>query len=751
MGSTPTERTPILEVIIDAKEFFQNLYGNLEGEAVLVLPNRAGKPVNDYWFSYPAQLEEMSDFVWSNEYSDVWFSPSLFSERDRHKEKAKYLAVAGADADTCDPANFRLVPDIIVESSPGRFQVYWLIKESNPELVAKLNRRIAQAHKHQGCDPSFVNPAKLMRVPGTSNSKHPGAIVTLIFAEGDGTDYDELVSVYPESEIPDAYEASIGEMPEDLAEFVAANRGKLLNGLPDSNGLRDLVFNKPHPDYRSEALFRLMCELYRLGLDDKEVIAVAWGSPANKFNGEDPRGLKGLWDTALLKAKTAASDPDYSWDTDTSYLDEEEPAQRRVSKDSGTYEFVTAEEYEAIRDETSFIDEWIGWAATKTDAPIAYHRAAAITIMSAVYSEFGHATPQWGAMKLNVWFMTLGRSTLDRKSTARSLMNKAFRALRTDDYNYSIGSDVTPGGVTLVLHDRANKATVFDRDEVQGLFKELLHQSYMSGGLETFTKLYDGWVDGRVRATGEKKVMESVPVSFIMYMMGILSEAADVLTVSNFRSGFLTRFLYVIATRPADFVPPPIEQSSEKDDKVDKVFEGMMTRMSSNRNYWEMYGGEGETFALRATDDAWVRYQQYERDVRTAASDTGYAEVISTTSERMIHATLKVAALLAMDERSHKITLKHMLKAIAYAGEWMTNTVTMASMVSESEWQRDVDKLEQFINSKGGTVGYATAYRHFQDKRPFEFEEMIAALEQRGILTRERNGSRWTLKVSYGD
>jgi hypothetical protein len=50
---------------VEAKEFFEVIFGDGEGEAVLVLPNREGKPTNDYWFTYPAQLEEMADFVWS--------------------------------------------------------------------------------------------------------------------------------------------------------------------------------------------------------------------------------------------------------------------------------------------------------------------------------------------------------------------------------------------------------------------------------------------------------------------------------------------------------------------------------------------------------------------------------------------------------------------------------------------------------------------------------------------------------------
>lgn len=736
---------------MEAREFFKKIFGNGEGYAVLVLPNRYGKPTSDYWFEYPAQLEDMADFVWSNEHADVWFSPSLFSEKDRHKESAKTLSVFGADADTCEPKNFRHQPDIIVESSPGRWQVYWTGIQGSIEDIARVNRRIAQVHKAQGCDPSYINPAKLMRVPGTSNSKHPGAIVTIKSDDGPGTTYEGMIVLYPESEVADAYEASIGDMPDDLMEFITANRAKLLNGLPNSAGLHDLVFKAPHPDARSEALFRLMCELYRLGLDDREVMAVAWGAPANKFNGQDPRGLRGLWDTALLKAKTAAFDPDYEWDIESGYLDEEEPAQRKVIGVTEKLDFLSAEEREIVNGKVNFIDEWVAWAVTKTDAPTEYHRAAAITVMSAVYSEHGHATPQWGPMKLNLWFMVLGRSTMDRKSTARSYMNKAFRALKTDENNYSIGSDVTPSGIGLALLDRAHKATVFDRDEVQGLFKELIHQSYMSGGLEAFTKLYDGWADGRVRASGEKKVQEAVPVSFIMFMMGILTEAADVLTITNFRSGFLTRFLYVLGSRPAGYVPPAIEQSSEEEDKEDKVFEGLMEHLRRGRAYWEMYGEEDGTVPIRADAEAWTRYQQFEADVRAKAGETLYAEIIATTAERTIHSTLKLAAVLAMDERKMRISLEHMLQAIGYAGEWLTNAITMASMVSESEWQRDVDKLESFINTKGGTVSYAVAYRAFADKRPFEFEEMIAALEQRGVLTREKDQARWTLKVSYGN
>lgn len=695
----------------------------------------------------------MADFAWSNEHTDVWFSPNLFTERTRKKEYSKSLAILGADADTCHPDNFRVIPTITVESSPGRYQVYYIITDpGTPAEMAAINRRISQVHKHEGCDPSFINTAKLMRVPDTSNNKHPGAIVT-VTEYNDDYEYSmaDFAIAYPEGEVKDQYEAGVGDMPSDLAEFVKENQARLLNGLPNSEQMRQLITGHFHGERRSEVLFRLMCELYRLGLNDMEVFAIAWNTPANKFNGDDPRGMKGLWDTALLKAKTAAFDPDYEWDLTSDYTDPDEPATRKGIAAVQKVEFLNEEELAKVREKANFVDEWIEWAGTRTDAPAEYHRAAALSLLASVYGEFGHVTPQWGKMKLNLWFMSLGRSTKDRKSTARSYLKQAFRALRTDDYDYELPEDVTPGGVTLALQNYKDKSVNLARDEVQGMFKELLQQSYMSGGLEVFTELYDGWARGRLRASGDRKITERTPVSFNMFLMGILTESADTLTITNFRSGFLTRFLYVFGSRPDTYVAPSIEQAPESLDKTDPVFDGLIHHLMVNRAYWEMHGGGGDTVPIRANEDAWKRYQEFETTLNKSVAETQYREYISTTSERMLHATLKVAAILAMDEKRQRIELAHMLQAIAYAGEWFTNTVTMAGMVSASEWQRDVDKLEHFINSKGGAVSYAVAYRQFPDKRKFEFEEMIASLEGRGILIRERDGSRWVLRVTYGD
>ena len=737
---------------MESREFFSEVFGKGQGWAVLVTPNRHGKPTNDAWFRYPEQLDQMVAHTEANAHTDVWFSPNLFESQSRTKETSKTTQTAAADADICHPNNFRVQPSITVQTSPGRYHVYWLLNATkDPHEVAKLNRRIAQVHKDEGCDTAFVNAAKLLRVPGTSNGKHPGAVVVVIDDEADRHTIAKLNKAYPESEIPDAVEAAPWpDMPDGLAEFIENNRHGLLNGLPNTTTLRDLLFKEPHEGKRSEARFKLLCELADMGLSDEEVMAVAWGAPSNKYR-DDPRKYKGLWDELQKAKQTMAAEaakydlPVGEWDGDSEDGRPKKIERKRTS-------FIKSDaEHEMVRAQVNFIDRWVTWAGTKTDAPSEYHRASAMSVLSTVYSEFGHAIPKFApkGMKLNLWFMVLGRSTKDRKTTARNYMNDALRALRDDElgYNYLLGDDVTPGGISLALHDRAHQASVYARDEAQGLFKELMSQSYMTGGLEVFTKLYDGWSGGRLRASGDKKVMESVPVSFIMLLTGILTEVTQVLTVTNYRSGFLTRFLYVVGERPDDYEAPPVEQASEEDEKKDEVFDALIEHLRKNRNYWEMYGGHGDTHPLRVEDDAWARFQVYEKDVNSAANDSKYAEIIGTTSERMIISTLKLACLLAMDDKAMRVSMVHMLQAIAYAGEWFDNAARVASMISESEWQRDVDLLEDYIISRGGTVQYGSAYKQFPDKRPNEFEEMVGALQSRGTLERIKQGAKWVLAI----
>lgn len=732
---------------MEARGFFDAVFCNQEGHVVIVLPNVLGKPTRDHWFHWPEDLGKMVELVEENKHADVWYSPIVFKSQDRKKENALSTMVLAADADTCEPSNFREYPSLIVETSEARYHVYWLMDDPiDPHEAARINRRIAQVHKDQGADTAYVNAAKLMRVPGTSNDKHPGEVVIV-------NDYDDELTfttdtfnfMYPEAEVPDMVEAKLEPMPEGLAEFVEnTNLSELLAGMPNNVEIRTLLFGAFHDEKRSEVLFKLCCLLFEEGLSDETVAAIAWHAKANKFRTDDPRGLAGLWNTAIAKAKAAVG----AGGSEVDYDDGESP-KLEFSFVKEPTEFLSIDELEQIAYEPTFVDEWVQWAREKSDAPVEYHQAGAIILLSTIYSQFGYVLPTFGKLKLNIWMLVLGRSTKDRKTTSKSYVERMLRRMANDEYSYILPGDSTPGGLELALQDRANKSSIISRDEAQGFFEEMLHQSYMSGGISYFTSLYDGRSIGRARASGDKKIANAVEISFVFFLMGILDDSAEVLTVRNFKQGFLTRFLYVVAERPEGYVEPPIKFVDEdRKEEDDDVFNGLQKQLEVGRNHWSMVCPPGEMEKISLTPEAEARFIKFREDVVAAVNETKYREVIDSTSDRMTLSVLKLAALLAMHERKYKITLNHMLQAISYSGVWFDNATRVASMISESEWQRDVSKLEEYIISKGGKLSWHRAYQAFPEKKPKDFEEMVAALESRGTLRRSQVGSRWHLEVT---
>jgi hypothetical protein len=65
---------------------------------------------------------------------------------------------------------FRPIPTIVVETSPGRMQAWWALHESIPPAWARTaNRGLAAA---LGADMAAAEPARILRPPGTLNHKH---------------------------------------------------------------------------------------------------------------------------------------------------------------------------------------------------------------------------------------------------------------------------------------------------------------------------------------------------------------------------------------------------------------------------------------------------------------------------------------------------------------------------------------------------------------------------------------------------
>jgi len=734
------------------EQYVDFLWEGLQGRAVIARLDGNGAPSQQRFFSWPEQREQLLKLTGKLTGEDVYTSPCLFKgTAGARKSLARSIQVVHADADTFNVADALLPPSGIAETSDGKTHIYWRITDCHdPSLIEPLAHSVSNTHDKAktGLDNGWaVN--KLLRVPGTSNTKY--AEPFLVTFDGSGPVYTlaEFSAAYPPVEqIVDAFK-EMGDLPK---------MGAALKSLKASPALMDLL-NKTTPGNvdRSDALFLLEQELFRCGASDEAAFVVCHSHPFNKFAADGKHNADELLWADIIRARAKSEGGEVDEDPGYEAIVTVEPTPKDKSVD-----FLTQSEKDSLPN--TFIDEYMAWGMSKTDAAPEYHVASAFTILSTVFSDFGHAYPKWGPMPLNMWFMVLGETTRSRKSTTRSLMLKFIKALSVipdDDvdgvieYHYDLGSDFTPEALDNELLKRPNRSALLHRDEAQGWIQEVDKKAYMAGAKGKMTELFDGHVSGKLRATGDNNRRGSVDVSLTLFMMGIASQMADYLTQEDFRSGFLTRFIYVEAA-----APPRTAQSDwfEQGDihaieRGDDVFTAMVNRIETARAHWASFNDpDGPTAAVPCAEDAWLRLMKFVTDVLDAAEGHQRHQIIEAASQRMTLSILKAATLLAMLDCCDKVHLSHMLSAINFAASWFTHMVNMANRISESSWARRQAQVEEFLLEKGGAAKWEVVYRHFrQDLRADEFLKIIQALQDAGIIqvTPLEKGVRWITRIDF--
>jgi len=157
-------------------------------------------PFGTTFFNYPAKAGDAAEFAAEKAAKgyNVWFCAHLLQpigrETKRRKEYAATVLALWGDLDGAPVPGGNLEPNAVVESSPGKFHVYYRLAEGiAPQRAETLNKRLAAA---LGADPSGCDLTQLLRVPGTINYKYEGQpTVTLKYWTNDfiqGADwYDE--------------------------------------------------------------------------------------------------------------------------------------------------------------------------------------------------------------------------------------------------------------------------------------------------------------------------------------------------------------------------------------------------------------------------------------------------------------------------------------------------------------------------------------------------------------------------------
>src|SRR5215831_19874512 len=126
--------------------FFQVLFQEVHEEGYLCLARRVtGRgSFEERFFRWPDELEEALQFI--NHVlmgNDIWFSPMLYDSKERRKERVLTCPVLWSDLDRCEPDNLLVPASVVLESSPDRYQAFWILDgPAEPAEAQEASRRI---------------------------------------------------------------------------------------------------------------------------------------------------------------------------------------------------------------------------------------------------------------------------------------------------------------------------------------------------------------------------------------------------------------------------------------------------------------------------------------------------------------------------------------------------------------------------------------------------------------------------------
>ena len=121
----------------------------------------------------------------------------------RRKDDVTAFRAIFAEMDAKQLKDWPIQPSIVIETSPDRYHVYWIIDVETPMAAAVWDGVMRRIVTEYGSDPAAKDCARTMRLPGTWNLKTGRAphLVRVVAAEGYRYSADEITEAFPPVEI----------------------------------------------------------------------------------------------------------------------------------------------------------------------------------------------------------------------------------------------------------------------------------------------------------------------------------------------------------------------------------------------------------------------------------------------------------------------------------------------------------------------------------------------------------------------
>lgn len=698
------------------RNFFTTIFNDSTGYLAL-----ANKPkVGDFtqgFFQYPSQLDAAVKWIGDREdgNTDLYFCPMLFGKKERRSEHVTVCPVLWGDLDTAKPEAFEPVPQVVLESSPGRWQALWRLNTpAPPQEAAQASRRLAYAF---GADLSGWDLTQLLRIPATRNAKYAERpVVQIVHMDEKKTVTLKTVMKLPEIPQEEVFDSPLPEA-NDLPSYEDV-LDKYRSRLPIA--VSQLHDQKPLDDF-SKQLWHLELLCFESGLSREETFAIAETSAANKY-ARDKRSRSDLW-TEVCKAQVHVG-----------IVSGEYQAPIEIDQLLTDKERAIAEKYE------SFVDRYVQWAVGRTDAPEKYHEAAGFVLLSTVLAENIRLGLASSALIPNLWFMILGDTTTTRKTTTIEMALELLSLVYDEAY---LASEATVEGLLTALSTRSGRSSLFVKDEFSGMLESMKRKDYFSGMSAMLARLYDGRHEKRVLRQATYEVRDPI---LIMYCGGAKSRIYSLMDQAYIIDGFLPRFIFITAETDVKRLRP-LALSNGKVERVSSELAKELSTLHSAYDVVEQVTLGDETLphrtptTLTMTQEALDRFNEMESHMIYAGQESSDPDIYLPTMQRLAMSGLRAATLLAA-ARSKKpedaiIELKDMLKAISYVEGWLPHTLEVMHNVGKTVDEKTMDRIMRLVRKGKTSRTSLMQSTHLSSK---DLQYTLEQMEAMGMVVLQKAG-----------
>ncbi|WP_338445851.1 DNA-primase RepB domain-containing protein [Pelagerythrobacter marensis] len=210
----------------------------------------------------------------SPENHDYYFCPNPFDAPRNTKGRAMATRYAWSDIDDADPMRFKPQPNVLWETSTGRFQGLWIWRKTVPAFEAEQYTK--NLWKLYGGDRGAWSANKLLRVPGTINHKpeRHGETVRLVHYDARPKRVPEAIRDLSEMHKPSCDRGGVDPSRYDPHEVMRRYRRSM--GLVAGTLMTARIVMRTD---RSGAVYQIVSAMATAGATDDEIAAVLLVNP----------------------------------------------------------------------------------------------------------------------------------------------------------------------------------------------------------------------------------------------------------------------------------------------------------------------------------------------------------------------------------------------------------------------------------------------------------------------------------------